>query len=387
MRYHKWGYVRMTRRKMIKFLFVIFLVWLFVLGIQKFDVGVQEAMSHGQAESIAIMQKTEQIGEIISSEKRNERKNEKMSFQNTTVLEDKKEYETGWKTKVTKQLVSSGWALVRQSGTVRDTLWELLMGILPENGYSHVRSGIPVLQAKDGHITKIVAEEEAYYASAWISDIWKHSFEKVGNLTLSEEVQVILYHTHNAETYLPDDGVSKVSGQNGGVVDAAKVFQEALQKKYGVRTAHSTTIHDYPDWNRSYQNSLQTATQLLQAYPSAKAIFDIHRDAGFTSKKATTAIVHGHSAAKIMMVIGCNHENWKENLAFARQLEAKCNELYPGLLRDQIRIKETGRYNQQVDPRAVLLEVGSDLNTRAEAEYAMECFAHVVYEVLNDLEN
>ena len=150
---------------------------------------------------------------------------------------------------------------------------------------------------------------------------------------------------------------------------------------------HSTTIHDYPDWSRSYQNSLLTAKQLLEAYPDVKAVFDIHRDAGFTSKKTTTAIVHGKSAAKIMMVIGCNHDNWQENLAFARALEAKCNELYPGLLRDDILIKTTGRYNQQVHSRAVLLEIGSDLNTQAEANYSMECFAHVVYEVLSELDD
>ncbi|MBQ7025431.1 MAG: stage II sporulation protein P, partial [Peptococcaceae bacterium] len=183
---------------------------------------------------------------------------------------------------------------------------------LPENGYLHVAGGIPILQMNEGHITKIIAEEEAYYAAAWISDIWKHSFEQVGNLTLSEEVQVILYHTHNAETYLPDDGVSKVSGQNGGVVDAAKVFRDELKKKYGIRTAHSTTIHDYPDWSRSYQNSLNTAKQLLKAYPEAQAVFDIHRDAGFTSKKTTTATVHGKKAAKIMMVIGCTTTTGKK---------------------------------------------------------------------------
>lgn len=281
--------------------------------------------------------------------------------------------------------LASGWTLLESVNSLRDAVWRFSSGILPENGYWHIASGIPLLHDSDIQITRITAEEESYFVSALISDIWKHSFEKVEGLTLSDEVQVVLYHTHNAETYLPDDGVSKVSGQNGGVVDAAKVLQDALQKKYGIRTAHSTTIHDYPDWSRSYQNSLNTAKQLLLAYPETKAIFDIHRDAGFTSKKTTTAIVNGKSAAKIMMVIGCNHENWKENLAFARRLETVCNALYPGLLRDEIRIKETGRYNQQVDGHAVLLEVGSDLNTRAEAEYAMECFAHVVYAVLMEM--
>lgn len=54
------------------------------------------------------------------------------------------------------------------------------------------------------------------------------------------------------------------------------------------------------------------------------------------------------------------------------------------MLRESIRIKETGRYNQQMNPHAVLLEIGSDLNTQEEADYSMECFAQVVYEVLRN---
>lgn len=357
MKYHKWSRAWPARYKIMGMVLLVIVTGVFILN---------DRTQNGQAESIAVVQMS-------------------VPAEAETMASDSADSERTIKR--AQNLLQMGWAIADGSTSLRDEIWRLLADILPENGYWHVANGIPLLKQNGGRITKIIAEEEAYYASAVISDIWKHSFEKVGNLTLSEDVQVILYHTHNAETYLPDDGVSKVSGQNGGVVDAADVFQEALQKKYGIRTVHSTTIHDYPDWNRSYQNSLNTAKQLLQAYPEAKAVFDIHRDAGFTSKKTTTATVHGKSAAKIMMVIGCNHDNWQENLAFARLLEVKCNELYPGLLRDNIHIKETGRYNQQVNGHAVLLEIGSDLNTQAEAEYSMECFAHVVYEVLAEQES
>jgi len=356
MKYYKWSKTWPRRYKiMVVTLLLIALIAIFVIG-------TDSNVSSGQAESIAVMQMD-------------------------SAIQNRQEDRTVYDLKLVQSFVQQGWALIGDKSSLRDAVWRLCADILPENGYLQIASGIPLLRTSEPQITKYIEEEEAYYASAFISDIWKHSFENVGNLTLSEEVQVILYHTHNAETYLPDDGVSKVSGQNGGVVDAAGIFRNALQKKYGIRTAHSTTIHDYPDWSRSYQNSLNTAKQLLQAYPEAKAVFDIHRDAGFTSKKTTTTMIRGKSAAKIMMVIGCNHDNWKENLEFARLLEAKCKELYPGLLRDQIRIKETGRYNQHVNEHAVLLEIGSDLNTQAEAEYSMECFAHVVYEVLKDLQS
>lgn len=287
-------------------------------------------------------------------------------------------------TERTQSWMEDGWPLYQKDMPLSAGLWQMLIGTVPTNPYSQIISGFPVLQARSGKTVQYVTEEEAFYASAFVSDIWQHKFEKIMGVTVSEQTQVLLYHTHNAETYLPTAGVSKVTGENGGVAQAAQLFQKALQQKYGIRTVHSTELHDYPNWNRAYQNSLATAQQLIKANPDVKAVFDVHRDAGFSSKQPTTTTINGKSAARIMLVIGANHDNWKANLAFARQLEAKCNELYPGLLRDNIHIKETGRYNQQVHPRAVLLEIGSDLNTQEEADYAMECFAQVVYEVLKN---
>lgn len=283
-----------------------------------------------------------------------------------------------------QQWIESGWPPVQKEVSLSAEIWRMITGTVPTSVYEQLISGFPVLQEMEETYVVYSIEEEAFYASTFVPEGWQHKFEKIKGMTVSEDVQVLLYHTHNAETYQPTYGVSKVNGQNGGVVQAAELFQAALQQKYGIRTIHNTTLHDYPDWNRSYQNSLATVQQMLQANPDVKAVFDIHRDAGFTSKEPTTVMIHGKPAARIMLVIGANHEKWKENLAFARQLEKTCKELYPGLLRENIHIRETGRYNQQVHPRAVLLEIGSDLNTQEEADYALECFAHALHEVLKD---
>ena len=282
-----------------------------------------------------------------------------------------------------QQWIMEGWPVGQMKMSFSEKIWYLLTGTVPVNPYYQCAGAFPVLQGSDGGGTE-QQTEEAFYAASLIPSGWQHKFEKITGMTVSEEAQVLLYHTHNAETYLPTYGVSKVSGQNGGVVQASVLLQKALQQKYGIRTIHNITLHDYPDWNRSYQNSLATVQQVLKSNPEIKAVLDIHRDAGFTSKAPTTATIHGKQAARIMLVIGANHENWQENLAFAREIEKVCNELYPGLLREKIHIKETGRYNQQVHPRAVLLEIGSDLNTQEEADYALECFAHALYEVIKD---
>lgn len=285
--------------------------------------------------------------------------------------------------------------LEQNNASTADRVLCWVAGFDPTDPYQQLEQGMAVLSlARDtasGELTMrqenaAVIEEDIYSDMAAMADDWHFEMSKLGELSLTDTVQIILYHTHNAETYLPTDGVSKRAGENAGVSTAADVFQQALEQKYGLRTLHSKVLHDYPDWNRSYINSLATIKTLLQANPDVQAVFDVHRDAGFTSKDPTTVMLNGQAAAKIMIVVGANHEHWKENLAFAQALEDKSNVLYPGLVRS-IRIVQANRYNQQAHPHSLILEIGSDLNTQEEANYALECFAQVVAEVLQAEKN
>ena len=284
--------------------------------------------------------------------------------------------------------------LKEAKGSALDRILSLMVGFDPTDPFRQLEEGMAVLTlARDdasGQLAVMpqdaaIIEEDIYSDMTAMADDWHFEMSKLDDLTLTDAVQIILYHTHNAETYLPTDGVSKRAGENAGVSTAADVFQQALEQKYGLRTLHSKVLHDYPDWNRSYINSLATVKTLLAANPDVRAVFDVHRDAGFTSKDPTTVMLNGQSAAKIMIVVGANHEHWKENLAFAQALEDKSNALYPGLVRS-IRIVQANRYNQQAHPHSLILEIGSDLNTQEEANYALECFAQVVAEVLEDEE-
>jgi len=226
-------------------------------------------------------------------------------------------------------------------------------------------------------------EEDFYLDTPPGLDGWYFEINENEPVELSKDPVILLYNTHNAETYRPTDGKSKLEGKNAGVVKTTRVLKETLENKYGLKTIHSETIHDYPDWSRSYINSLQTAQKLLKANKTIRAVFDIHRDAGFKSKSTTTIKINGENTASIMIVIGTEHKRWRENLAFAEKLETKANELYPNLIRD-IRIRNNRRYNQHLHPNAVLLEVGTDLNTLAEAQYSTSLFARVIAEVIKE---
>jgi len=226
-----------------------------------------------------------------------------------------------------------------------------------------------------------VDEEDFYLDTPPEMDDWQFEIDLGQPVELTKDPVVLLYNTHNAETYQPTDGNSKLEGRNAGVAKVAKVLEETLQEKYGLKTIRSETIHDYPDWARSYINSMQTAQALLKANKTIRAVFDVHRDAGFKDKSTTTVTIDGKKAVSIIIVVGTEHQRWRENLAFAKKLEEKANQLYPGLLRD-IRIADNRRYNQHLHPGSVILEFGSDLNTLEEAQYSAVLFARVVAEVI-----
>ncbi|MBC7347919.1 MAG: stage II sporulation protein P, partial [Clostridia bacterium] len=165
----------------------------------------------------------------------------------------------------------------------------------------------------------------------------------------AREAQVFVYTTHNAESYVPDYGAAKVPGQQGGVTRVAAALVAALEEE-GVPAVLSPSLHDFPDFARSYYRSETTVKRALAQYPELRLVVDVHRDAG--RRQPDTTLIAGQKVAQILLVVGTDrrlpHPRWQENLAFAQKLAAKMEELYPGLCRG-VRPQE-GRYNQHLHP-------------------------------------
>ena len=98
----------------------------------------------------------------------------------------------------------------------------------------------------------------------------------------------------------------------------------------------------------------------------------------------TSAIVDGKESARLMMVVGTNaggmnHPNWEENLALALKLHVVLEKRYPGLCRAISFRKQ--RFNQDLSPGAMLIELGAAGNTHAEALVAAEALAQGILEL------
>lgn len=185
-----------------------------------------------------------------------------------------------------------------------------------------------------------------------------------------EDRVICMYMTHNDESYLPTDGVDSVYG-NGGIKDVAEAFKSELEK-YFIDVHLDDTLH-IPHDTQAYSRSNKTAKSLLNTY-KPDAIFDIHRDA--TSRSFYVTEVNGKERGRIRMVIGKANSNMSLNEEFALYLMAVANELYPWLFTDIY--YASGHYNQALDSKAILFEMGCHLIEKELEIESMKELAEVV---------
>lgn len=184
---------------------------------------------------------------------------------------------------------------------------------------------------------------------------------------------VAVYVTHSDESYVPTDGTESVEG-NGGIYDVADSFVERL-KAQGFNVEYSKENHNPHDIN-AYNRSRKTAASLLKKNPVA--IFDVHRDA--VPAEQYESEVKGKEVAQIKLVVGRTNPNSKTNLEYAKKIKALMDKQKPGLSNGIFVGK--GDYNQDLSPRAILIEVGTHKNDKEMAVEGVQQFADVMPTVL-----
>jgi len=186
---------------------------------------------------------------------------------------------------------------------------------------------------------------------------------------------ILLYCTHNSESYVPSDGTESIEG-NGGIIDVAKTLAENLKKK-GINAVFSDEKHDPHDAG-AYRRSRQTAIRLMKENMPVKAVFDIHRDA--VPKSHYIAKVKGEDMAKIRIVIGRRNQNRKANEELAYKIKSVADKAYPGLIKDIFMGK--GSYNQELSPRSLLFEIGTHENSKEAAQKSTGYLADVIQKTM-----
>ena len=201
----------------------------------------------------------------------------------------------------------------------------------------------------------------------------------------SGEPTVLILHTHGTESYTKSAGeiyqessAYRTLDEDYNMISVGTHLANLLEAG-GIRVIQDRTLHDYPSYNGSYNHARKSIASYLEEYPSIKLVLDLHRDAsGGTTQMRTKATVNGKSSAQLMLVVGTSasglkHPNWEENLALGLKLHAACEELAPGIMR-YVNLRAQ-RFNQDLSPGALLIEVGAAGNTHPEALTAVEILA------------
>lgn len=246
------------------------------------------------------------------------------------------------------------------------------------------------LQAMDVEEDDAVGEFEASAEDAALPNLDDLDASQVNTAStyfkLFQGRLVTLYCTHSGESYVPDSGKTRVEGGPGLITRVAAHLGTTLKQK-GIEANFVNTIHDQPDFNKSYTNSRKTVSRVMTTEKSSLlALFDIHRDSIPGVKEGAKVNIKGRSAAPILIIVGTDerktHPHWKQNLQFAQKLYQQASKDYPGLIKG-VRTK-SGTYNQEYFTGALLLEFGTDYNTLEECFYSSELFADVLLKVLKE---
>lgn len=211
------------------------------------------------------------------------------------------------------------------------------------------------------------------------------------SVQIGEDPLIGFYNSHAYESYIsemperPERLADIATDDNGrNVVWVSRELARVLSETYGIATVHSGAHHHLQGSNYSYSLSRMTAERLLEEYPSVRVLIDVHRDADGRDK--TVATINGQTVARVRLVVGrgdggnLSNPQYENTRAFADAVFAAMERKYPGLARDIY--EQDTRFNQDLLPACMLLEIGGPENTMDEALRTAALMADVLQEVI-----
>lgn len=208
----------------------------------------------------------------------------------------------------------------------------------------------------------------------------------------TDKPTVLILHTHATESYTRQPWEAYVEDSDYRTLDGdynmlsiGQALADVLEQG-GITVIHDRMLHDYPSYNGSYDHARESIEAYLAAYPSICMVIDLHRDALDFEKDpqlTTLAQVNGQRSAQLMLVAGTDvnlsYPGWEKNLALGVKLTALLEQKYPGITRPiQLRAQ---RFNLDLTPGSLLVEVGANGNTHDEALLAARVLGETILEL------
>lgn len=217
---------------------------------------------------------------------------------------------------------------------------------------------------------------------------------------------ILVYHTHDTEAYrqvpgeeYEETGACRTDDNEYNVYAVGEELCRVLREEYGIIAVHADEKHEQPLITTAYSRSLETARRYKQMYPTLEMFIDLHRDGvadtGFEDDFVT---VDGIECARMMFVVGTGKSgkssqtapsespdtendmpDFESNYALALKLTESLLSVNDRFMRN-INVK-SGKYNQQLSDKCLLVEVGHNANTLTQAKNSASFLARAIAKV------
>lgn len=205
--------------------------------------------------------------------------------------------------------------------------------------------------------------------------------------------KVLLYFTHSQEAYEPmtkaADGKVAVSHQTENVMKMGEKLKNQLIV-HGVETDmldvdnnKEMVKKNIPYW-RAYKEIRPHVKQKISE-KDYDLIIDVHRDS--IGPEATTIVHEGERYAKVSFVVGTDHANYKLNMHKTMTLKKEMDKIIPGITKNLLPKGGQGvdgKYNQDLSPNIILIELGGIGNTEDELNRTVAIIAEAATAMLEN---
>lgn len=187
--------------------------------------------------------------------------------------------------------------------------------------------------------------------------------------------QVLILFTHSHETYGPM--VQKVSGKVANYDGLTNIYKlkDSVTNHFEANGLQTDVLDvDVMALLKKEGKGMPYAYSMVRPYLAERLkeqtydmVIDLHRDG--ISKKASTVTYNNETYAKIAMVVGEAHPNFRWNTAYADSLSTALNQLVPNISRGVISKdgeNGNGLYNQDLAKEMIIVELGGVENTEEE---------------------
>ncbi|MBK0295868.1 stage II sporulation protein P [Bacillus sp. S34] len=217
----------------------------------------------------------------------------------------------------------------------------------------------------------------------------EHKHEEPSKTTEGKKVAFI-YHTHSRESFLPylkgEDNPDNAHDSKMNIMLVGKKLGEQLEQK-GIGAEVNTTdiVKELESKGLDYRSSYKMTREILQTSTNQNRdltfFFDLHRDS--QRRAVTTKKIQGKDYARLFFIIGTEYNNYEKNLQFAKGLNTRLEQKYPGISRgifEKNKSQGNGVYNQDLSTHSIIIEVGGVDNTLEEMYRTTDALAEVIAE-------